>query len=87
MITSGPQGKVACRGRSAALPTAVCADCQDASFRYAAAGDDTHYEALLGGHLRLVATDRLSLNADFEYAFNDGVESSVSGQLGIEFIF
>ena len=57
------------------------------SFRYASAGDDTHFEGFVGGHANIATTDRINLTADVEYAFSGGIETGISGQLGIEFIF
>ena len=57
------------------------------SFRYAAVGDEDHYEGFVGGNLRLAVKDWVSLTADYEYAFNDGMETSHSGFAGLEFTF
>ncbi|MGV7222879.1 MAG: autotransporter domain-containing protein [Nitrospinales bacterium] len=57
------------------------------SFRYATSGDDTHFEALVGGHARIAVKDNLNLTINTQYALNNGVETNFSGQAGIEFIF
>lgn len=57
------------------------------SFRYASSGDDTHVEAIVGANLRIAAMDSLHLTVDAEYALSDGIETALSGQLGLEFTF
>ena len=56
------------------------------SFRYAAAGDDTYFAAIAGANARVALMDSINLTANAEYAFDDGIETTLSGQLGLEFI-
>ncbi|MGV7223050.1 MAG: autotransporter outer membrane beta-barrel domain-containing protein [Nitrospinales bacterium] len=57
------------------------------SFRYASSGDDTHFEALVGAHARVAVTNNLNLTINGQYALSDGIETTISGQAGVEFIF
>ncbi len=56
------------------------------SFRYAAAGDDTYFAAIAGANARVALMDSINLTANAEYAFDDGIETTLSGQLVLEFI-
>jgi hypothetical protein len=57
------------------------------SFRYASSGDDTHFEALVGAHARVSVTNNLNLTINGQYALSDGIETTIYGQAGVEFIF
>ncbi|MGV7223049.1 MAG: autotransporter domain-containing protein [Nitrospinales bacterium] len=57
------------------------------NFSFAAAGDDTHFEALVGAHARVSVMDNLNLTINGQYALSDGIETTASGQAGLEFIF
>jgi len=65
----------------------VDASLAGSSFRYATVGDDDHYETIVGANMRLALSDSLHLTADAEYSFSDGIETTLSGQAGIEFTF
>jgi uncharacterized protein with beta-barrel porin domain len=57
------------------------------SFRYPASGDDTHFEAFVGGNVCLAISDSLNLTTGAQYALSDGIETTLSGNAGIEFTF
>ena len=57
------------------------------SFRYASSGDDTHFEAIVGAHARVSVTNNLNLTINGQYALSDGIETTISGQAGLEYIF
>ncbi|MGV7221357.1 MAG: autotransporter domain-containing protein [Nitrospinales bacterium] len=57
------------------------------NFSYAASGDDTYVEAIMGVSGRMKVLDSLNLIANAEYALSDGTETRFSGNVGLEFIF